>query len=310
MSDTPTPPPVTPPPVEDHALTDRKFYPAQTEAKFVDREASDTPQTRHPSYRLAFRDTDFLLREELRPVRFQLELLKPEMVLEEARVGSTLVMYGSARIPTPQQAEALAKGLDQLTGRERTVQENLIAKAKYYQEAYNLARMVSERSLIEDGKRQFVICSGGGPSIMEAANKGASDAGAESIGLNIVLPHEQAPNQYVTPYLALNFHYFALRKMHFLIRARAVAVFPGGFGTCDEMFELLTLIQTGKMKRVPIVLFGREFWDRIINFQGLVEEGTINARDLDLIHWCETADEAWAHICDFYRLEDPINGCD
>ncbi len=308
MSDTPKVPPVAP--VEDHALTDRKFYPAQTEAKFVDRDPTDTPQTRHPSYRLAFRDTDFLLRDELRPVRFQLELLKPEMILEEARIGSTLVMYGSARIPTPQQAKAMAKDLDQLKGRDRKIRESLIAKAKYYQEAYNLARMVSERSLIEDGKRQFVICSGGGPSIMEAANKGASDAGAESIGLNIVLPHEQAPNKYVTPYLALNFHYFALRKMHFLIRARAVAVFPGGFGTMDEMFELLTLIQTGKMKRVPIVLFGREFWDRIVNFEGLVDEGTINARDLDLIHWCETADEAWAHICEFYRLEDPINGCE
>ena len=302
--------PVPPRTEEDHALTDRKFYPAQAEVKFLDRELADTPQTRHPSYRLAFRDTDFLLREELRPVRFQLELLKPEMILEEARIGSTLVMYGSARIPSPENAAALAKLLPDMPEDERRVKQSLIDKAKYYQEAYNLARMVSERSLIEDGKRQFVICSGGGPSIMEAANKGASDAGAESIGLNIVLPHEQAPNQYVTPYLALNFHYFALRKMHFLIRARAVAVFPGGFGTCDEMFELLTLIQTGKMKRVPILLFGREFWNRIVNFEALVDEGTINAKDLDLIQWCETADEAWAHICDFYRLSDPINGCE
>jgi uncharacterized protein (TIGR00730 family) len=262
------------------------------------------------AYRLAFTDIDFLLREELRPVRFQLELLKPEMVLEEARVGSTLVMYGSARIPTPQQAEVMKAGLEHLPEAERRVQESLIAKAKYYEEAYKLARKVSEKGIIEDGRRQFVVCSGGGPSIMEAANKGASDAGAESIGLNIVLPHEQAPNPYVTPYLALNFHYFALRKMHFLIRARAVAVFPGGFGTCDEMFELLTLIQTGKMKRVPIMLFGREFWNRIIDFEGLVEEGTIAARDLDLIHWCETADEAWEHVCDFYKLSDPIMGCD
>jgi len=305
-----TTPPPTAAPEGDSALTDRKFYPAQTEAKFVDREQADTPQTRHPSYRLAFRDTDFLLREELRPVRFQLELLKPEMVLEEARIGSTLVIYGSARIPTPQQAEVLRAGLAHLTGRERTIQENLIAKAKYYDEAYKLARLVSERSLIEQGQRQFVICSGGGPSIMEAANKGASDAGAESVGLNIVLPHEQAPNAYVTPYLSLNFHYFALRKMHFLIRARAVAVFPGGFGTMDEMFELLTLIQTGKMKRVPIMLFGREFWNRIVDFEGLVDEGTIAAQDLELIHWCETAEEAWAHVCDFYQLDEPIGGCD
>jgi uncharacterized protein (TIGR00730 family) len=293
----------------DHDLVTRKFYPAQAEAGFAERAPGDTPQTRHPSYRLAFRDTDFLLREELRPVRFQLELLKPEMVLEEARVGSTLVMYGSARIPSPEMAETMQAGLGYLSDRERTVQENLIAKAQYYAEAYKLARMVSERAIVEEGLRQFVVCSGGGPSIMEAANKGASDAGAESIGLNIVLPHEQAPNQYVTPYLSLNFHYFALRKMHFLIRARAVAVFPGGFGTCDELFELLTLIQTGKMKRIPIMLFGKKFWNRIVDFQGLVEEGTISAADLDLIHWCETADEAWACICQFYKLSNPIEGC-
>jgi uncharacterized protein (TIGR00730 family) len=296
-------------PADGADLTDRKFYNAHAEARFVDRGKADTPQTRHPSYRLAFRDTDFLLRDELRPVRFQLELLKPEMILEEARIGSTLVMYGSARIPTPQQAEVMQAGLGHLSDRERTIQENLIAKARYYDEAYKLARMVSEMGIIEQGKRQFVVCSGGGPSIMEAANKGASDAGAESIGLNIVLPHEQAPNQYVTPYLALNFHYFALRKMHFLIRARAVAVFPGGFGTCDELFELLTLVQTGKMRRIPIMLFGRQFWNRIFDFEGLVEEGTISERDLDLIHWCETADEAWAHVCDFYQLSDPIGGC-
>ncbi len=294
----------------DHDLVPRKFYPAQAEAKFADNAPASTPQTRHPAYRLAFRDTDFLLREELRPVRFQLELLKSEMVLEEARIGSTLVMYGSARIPSPEQAEKMQAQLGYLSDRERTVQENLIAKAKYYDEAYKLARMVSEKGIVEEGQRQFVICSGGGPSIMEAANKGASDAGAESIGLNIVLPHEQAPNAFVTPYLSLNFHYFALRKMHFLIRARAVAIFPGGFGTCDELFELLTLVQTGKMRPIPIMLFGRQFWNRIIDFQGLVEEGTISPADLELIHWCETAEEAWHHICDFYRLSDPVTGCD
>lgn len=294
----------------DNELVERKFYPAQQEADFADSAPASTAQTRHPSYRLAFRDTDFLLREELRPVRFQLELLKSEMILEEARVGSTLVMYGSARIPSPEQAEKMQAQLGYLSDRERTVQENLIAKAKYYDEAYKLARMVSEKGLVDHGQRQFVVCSGGGPSIMEAANKGASDAGAESIGLNIVLPHEQAPNPYVTPYLSLNFHYFALRKMHFLIRARAVAIFPGGFGTCDELFELLTLVQTGKMKPVPIMLFGKKFWNRIIDFEGLVEEGTISPADLDLIHWCETAEEAWQHICQFYHLSDPIRGCD
>lgn len=284
----------------DHELGARKFYPAEKEAEFSKSTPNSTPQTEHPAYRLAFQDTEFLLREELRPVRFQLELLKPEMLLEEAGVGSTLVMYGSARIPSPEMAEELVANAK---GDKQAVAQRLAAKAQYYQIAYDLARMVSEKSIVQDGKRQFVICSGGGPSIMEAANKGASDAGAESIGLNIILPHEQAPNAYVTPYLSLNFHYFALRKMHFLLRAKAVAVFPGGFGTFDEFFELLTLIQTGKMKGMPILLFGKDFWNRVIDFEALADEGTINHADLELFKWCESADDAWAHIAEFYELE-------
>jgi hypothetical protein len=285
-------------------LKDRKFYPAEQEAKFEKKGLETaTPQTAHPSYKLAFQDKEFLLREELRPVRFQLELLKPEMILDEANVGSTMVMYGSARIPPPESAETALEGASHLPEDERKVVESLVAKAKYYGEARKLARMVTEKSIIEDGKRQFVVCSGGGPSIMEAANRGASDAGGESIGLNIILPHEQAPNQYVTPYLSLNFHYFALRKMHFLLRAKAVAVFPGGFGTFDEFFELLTLIQTGKMKPMPILLFGKDFWTRVINFEAIAEEGTISKKDLDLFRWCETADEAWDHISAFYELD-------
>jgi uncharacterized protein (TIGR00730 family) len=287
----------------DREVSERTFYPADQEASFAEAQPAGTPQTEHPAYRLAFRDTEFLLREELRPLRFQLELMKPEMLLDEARVGSTLVMYGSARIPPPEAAETALAGAKDLPPEERQVVERLAAKAKYYREAYRLARMVTERSIIENGRRQFVVCSGGGPSIMEAANKGASDAGGESIGLNIVLPHEQAPNPYVTPYLSFQFHYFALRKMHFLLRARAVAVFPGGFGTFDEMFELLTLIQTGKMKPIPILLFGREFWSRVINFDALCEEGTVSRQDLDLITWCETAEEAWAHIIAFYEID-------
>ncbi|MBX7500684.1 LOG family protein [Qipengyuania sp. YG27] len=284
-------------------LSDRKFYPADQEAEFEKIFPHQTPQTAHPAYKLAYQDTDFLLRDELRPVRFQLELLKPEMLLDEAGVGSTLVVYGSARIPPPESAETAMAGAQDLPEDERRVVENLVKKSKYYTEAYKLAKIASEKSIIEDGKRQFVVCSGGGPSIMEAANKGASDSGAESIGLNIILPHEQAPNQYVTPYLSLNFHYFALRKMHFLLRARAVAVFPGGFGTFDEFFELLTLIQTGKMKPMPILLFGKEFWTRVIDFDALADEGTISRRDLELFRWCETAEEAWEHISAFYELE-------
>ena len=284
-------------------LADRKFYPAEQEARFEKTSlAQQTPQTEHPSYKLAFQDKDFLLREELRPVRFQLELLKPEMILDEANVGSTLVMYGSARIPPPEAAETALEGAKKLPEYERKVVENLVAKSKYYGEAQKLAKLASEKSVIENGKRQFVVCSGGGPSIMEAANRGASEAGAESIGLNIILPHEQAPNSYVTPYLSLNFHYFALRKMHFLLRARAVAVFPGGFGTFDEFFELLTLIQTGKMKPIPILLFGKDFWTRVVNFEAIAEEGTISKKDLELFHWCETAEDAWDYLCDFYDL--------
>ncbi|MDE2404975.1 MAG: TIGR00730 family Rossman fold protein [Sphingomonadales bacterium] len=286
---------------EEKRLTRRRFYKAEQEAGFADTRAHQTAQTTSPSYKLAFRDTDFLLREELRPVRFQLELLKTEMLLDEAGIGSTLVCYGSARIPSPDNVQAV---LDAATTPEaKAVAQRLADKAKYYEEARQLARIASQCAIVEKGMRQFVLCSGGGPSIMEAANRGAADVGAESIGLNIVLPHEQAPNPYVTPRLAFQFHYFALRKMHFLLRARAVAVFPGGFGTFDEFFELLTLIQTGKMKPIPILLFGKDFWNRMINFEALAEEGVINRQDLDLITWVETAEEAWAKIVAFYDLD-------
>jgi len=286
---------------DDKRLTPRRFYKADQEATFADAHASTTAQTQNSSYLLAFRDTEFLLRDELRPVRFQLELLKTEMLLDEAKIGSTLVCYGSARIPSPEQAEAARKTAT--TPERLAVVERLIAKAKYYEEARKLARIASECAIVEKGMRQFVICSGGGPSIMEAANRGASEAGVDSIGLNIVLPHEQAPNTYVTPDLSFQFHYFALRKMHFLLRARAVAVFPGGFGTFDEFFELLTLIQTGKMKPIPILLFGAEFWSRMVNFPGLVEEGVINPEDVKLFTPVETAEEGWAEIVKFYDLE-------
>jgi len=260
-----------------------------------------TLQTTHPAYRLAFRDTDFLLRDELRPVRFQLELLKPEMLFEEANIGSTLVVYGSARIPAPEQCDAMLEAA--ATPEAKAVAEKLVAKAKYYEEARHLARLASQCAIVEDGKRHFVVCSGGGPSIMEAANRGAADVGAESLGLNIVLPHEQAPNPYVTPRLSFQFHYFALRKMHFLLRARAVAAFPGGFGTLDELLELMTLVQTGKMKPIPILLFGREYWSRVVNFEAMAEEGVINPQDLELFRWCETAEEGWEHIKRFYDLD-------
>jgi len=256
------------------------------------------PQTESPAYKLAFQDTEFLLREDLRPVRFQLELLKPELLLNEARIASTFVFYGSARIPAPEAADALIAAAT--NDEQQAVAERLKEKSRYYEVARQLARLASRSAEDEEGNRHFVVCSGGGPSIMEAANRGAIEEGRETIGLNIVLPHEQLPNNYVTPDLSFQFHYFALRKMHFLLRARAVAVFPGGFGTFDELFELLTLIQTGKVRPLPILLFGRDFWSRMVNFQGLADEGVISPHDLDLIHWSEDAQEAWDFVTRFY----------
>jgi len=279
-------------------LPQRVFSPAKTDAATA-RAATPAPQTTHPAYRLAFQDDDFLLREDLRPIRFQLELLKPELLLDEAKIGSTIVFYGSARIPSPEHADALVDA--SATDTQRRIAERLRAKSHYYEEARKLAALAAETPPDADGRRQFVVCSGGGPSIMEAANRGAADAGADSIGLNIVLPHEQAPNVYVTPSLSFQFHYFALRKMHFLLRARAVAVFPGGFGTLDETFELLTLIQTGKMAALPILMFGTGFWHRVVDFEALVDEGVVSPTDLGLMHFVETAEEGWDYIQKWYR---------
>ncbi|WP_347139255.1 LOG family protein [Paracoccus sp. SSK6] len=258
---------------------DRAYpFPHSEEDAAREKQIPDTPQTRAPAYRLAFTDRDFLLREELRPVRLQLELLKPQMLLDEAGVESTVVMFGGARIPSPENA-----------GLART--PTLAKLSAYYEEARLFAQEMTRRSL-ETGGREFVITTGGGPGVMEAGNLGAHEVGGKSIGLGIVLPHEQAPNVYVTPELCFNFHYFAIRKMHFLMRARAVTIFPGGFGTLDETFEALTLIQTGRMARVPFLMFGREFWEGIINWKGLAEAGTISDEDLDLFRYVETAREA------------------
>ena len=263
------------------------------------------PQTESEAYKLAFQDAEFLLRPDLRPVRFQLELLKPELLMNEARIGSTMVFYGSARIPAPDAADALVAAAT--NPEQQAVAERLKAKSRYYDVARELARFASRVEPDVEGNRHFVVCSGGGPSIMEAANRGAQDERQETIGLNIVLAHEQLPNRYVTPELSFQFHYFALRKMHFLLRARAVAVFPGGYGTFDELFELLTLIQTGKVRPLPILLFGREFWSRVVNFQALAEEGVIAPHDLDLIHWSEDAEEAWDYVMRYYdRNPHPV----
>ena len=242
------------------------------------KQTPDTPQTRAPAYRLAFSDPDFLCQDALRPVRLQLELLKPEMMLDEAGIESTIVLFGGARIPDPAHKD---------TARTQTLAD----LSRFYDETRNFARLMTQRSMKSGGKED-VIVTGGGPGVMEAGNRGAQDAGGKSIGLNIVLPFEQAPNAYVTPELCFNFHYFAIRKMHFLLRARAVCVFPGGFGTLDELFESLTLIQTGRMDPVPFLLFGKDFWEKIINWDALSDAGTISPEDLDLFRFVDSAEEA------------------
>lgn len=280
---------MTKPPV---TAANSRFRTASADCKLL-REAPETEQTRSASYKLAFDDTDFLLRDDLRPVRLQLEFLKPGVVFDEQGVDSTVAVFGGARIPAPD-------GKPVRTTAPAPV-KSLHEKAHFYEQARIFAKAVSSYSL-EQGGRDWVICSGGGPGVMEAANRGAMEAGARSIGLNIVLPHEQAPNPYVTPELSLQFHYFAIRKMHFLQRARALAVFPGGFGTLDEMFETLTLIQTSRIDPMPVLLFGEAFWRRIINFEALAAEGTISEADLELFSFVETGAQGWDQIKQFYQL--------
>ena len=265
------------------------FRNAQADRNAVE-DIPDTPQTRAPAYQLAFSDEDFLCRDELRPVRWQLELLKPEMLLDEAGIESTIVLFGGARILEPaKKDQARTKTLADLS--------------TFYEEARKFAHQMTLHSM-KTGGHENVVVTGGGPGVMEAGNRGAVDAGGKSIGLNIVLPFEQAPNEYVTPELCFNFHYFAIRKMHFLMRAKAICVFPGGFGTMDEMFEALTLIQTGRMERVPFILFGRAFWEKIINWDALADAGTISNEDLDLFRFVETADEAM-HLIDNWAATGP-----
>lgn len=261
-----------------------------------------------PSYRLAYKDIDFLSDPRLRPARMELELLKPEMAFEEQNVASTIVVFGGTRIVERAAAEKRLEDAkarladspnDPKLRREVARAERLLAKSHYYDVAREFGRLVST-TCQKDGKCDYVIVTGGGPGIMEAGNRGAYDVGAKSIGLNIKLPMEQRPNPYITPELCFQFHYFAIRKLHFLLRAKGLVVFPGGFGTLDELFDTLTLRQTGRMQDVPVIMFGREFWQNVINFQHLADEGTIDDRDLDLISFAETAQEAWDIITAFH----------
>ena len=256
------------------------------------------------AYRLAFSDNKFLLREELRPVRMQLELLKPELIQQEHGIESTIVIFGSARILPPEDAGA-ALEVAQASGDELVIRraEMAMAMSRYYEEARRFAELVTRRSETLD--TPVYVVTGGGPGIMEAGNRGAHQCGGRSIGLNIVLPHEQAPNPYITPELCFQFHYFGLRKMHFLMRSIGLVAFPGGFGTLDELFEALTLIQTGKCRKRPVLLFGREFWSRLVNFDLLIDTGMISPGDVDLFRYVETAEEAWEVLEREYEFDVP-----
>ena len=286
------------------ALTARNFPTAEQEAH-----AQPTPSRYggpESAFRLAFSDADFLLRDELRPVRMQLELLKPELVQREQGVESTIVIFGSARILSGEAAAARlaqAQAQAQANGSAEAVRraEAALAMSHYYDEARSFGALVTERSRSLD--TPIFVVTGGGPGIMEAGNRGAFDVAGKSIGLNIVLPHEQEPNPYITPELCFQFHYFALRKMHFLMRSIALVCFPGGFGTLDELFETMTLVQTGKSRKRPILLFGRAFWEKLINFQHLVDTGMISPGDLALFHYVETAEEAWALLATHYGFD-------
>ena len=266
-------------------------------------EAQTTDWLEPEAHRLAFADPEFLLRRETRGIRFQLEMLKPDLAQTEAKIEHTVVVFGSARFVDMASAQAQLSAAQQ-SGQSQDIAkaEAAVRNAQHYENARVFAQLVARTCSCLPDDEKLYICTGGGPGIMEAANRGAQEAGAPSVALNIALPHEQKPNPYVTPELSFKFHYFALRKMHFMMRAKALVAFPGGFGTLDELFEVMTLVQTRKSRPVPILLFGTTFWKRLINMDVLIEEGTISAHDLKLFHYVDTPQDAWQAICAFYQL--------
>ena len=281
-------------------ITERRLADAWAE---LQAHANDGHPLQADAYRLAFADPEFMLRRETRGMRFQLEMLKPDLAQQDLGIENTIVVFGSARF------RDAAESAEQLVRAERSGEPRDIARAKalvrnahYYDEAREFARIVARYSKACPQEDQLFICTGGGPGIMEAANRGAHDEGALNVGLNIALPHEQAANPYVSPELSFKFHYFALRKMHFMMRAKALLAFPGGFGTLDELFEVITLVQCKKAKPVPIVLFGSDYWKRLINLDVLVEEGTISPEDLQLFNYVDDPQTAWETINQFYDL--------
>ncbi|KAI8891996.1 hypothetical protein BC833DRAFT_570538 [Globomyces pollinis-pini] len=278
-----------------------KLFPTAEQAIHHSKLDQSSPQTESDSYQLAFAGNDFLLKDDMRHARLLLEYQKCDMILQNNQIDHTIVVFGGARLKDKENASKLLNQaqLDFKAGKidnqQLKIQQNISKYSKYYNEAVQFGKLVGSYS------DMGVICTGGGPGIMEAACKGAAEANSKSIGLNIVLPFEQKPNPYITPELCFNFHYFSVRKMHFLLRAKALIAFPGGFGTLDELFEALTLIQTKKMARIPVVLFGKDFWNKLINFELLVDQGLISPKDIELFHMVETAKEAWEVVLEFYK---------
>ena len=255
------------------------------------------------AYRLAFADPEFLLRRETRGMRMQLEMLKPDLEQQQLGIENTIVVFGSARFVSPETAEqALQQARGQGDAQALAAAQRQIDHSVYYDQARQFARLVARYSRDCVAQRRLYICTGGGPGIMEAANRGAHDEGMPNVGLNIALPHEQGANPYITPSLNFKFHYFALRKMHFMMRAKALVAFPGGYGTLDELFEVLTLVQTRKAKPVPILLFGSRYWKSLLNFDALLEAGAISPEDLELFRYVDEPETAWQSIKDFYKL--------
>jgi uncharacterized protein (TIGR00730 family) len=287
------------------SLHDRSLAESLVDLEASTQAAEHLDLTQPDSYRLAFSDPEFLARRETRGIRFQLEMLKPDIGQAEFGIDHTVVVYGSARFVAPDVAaqrllDAKASG----DVKRIAAAEQGIRNARRYEQARDFAKLVAEHSLRQPKDQRIYICTGGGPGIMEAANRGAYEAGAPNVGLNILLPHEQSGNRYITPGLSFKFHYFALRKMHFMMRAKALVAFPGGFGTMDELFEVLTLVQTTKVKPVPIILFDSAFWKKLYNFDMLVEEGMISPQDLELFHYVDDPASAWDIIKKFYSLQD------
>jgi uncharacterized protein (TIGR00730 family) len=283
-----------------HDITERRLADAWAE---LQAHADNGHPLQADAYRLAFADPEFLLRRETRGIRFQLEMLKPDLTQQQLGIENTIVVFGSARFRERSEAEA-ALAAAEASGDARALAKAraLVRNAHYYDRAREFGRMVARYSARCPSQDKLFICTGGGPGVMEAANRGAHDEGALTVGLNIALPHEQAANPYISPELSFKFHYFALRKMHFMMRAKALLAFPGGFGTLDELFEVIALVQCKKAKPVPIVLYGTDYWKRLINLDVLVEEGTISPEDLELFEYVDDPKDAWDAIVRFYNL--------